>query len=211
MLFYSVFFNAPELKATEVPFCNMTAKVLFWCFQSTWGRVFLWLAVSFDLLYFCVYHPSAFPYYAEGVVAVLSHQAGLGGRYVTIPSSLCNDCLSAGVGIFKIALTLFGSGFKPSGASKWPKYGTSCFLNCNYFGLSLMFFSRQRSRRVIKFLSWSWTALSEVSPSPMLPCLRYHWDSGDFRDFDADTLWARSLHQMEGGASESGRKACWRL
>lgn len=101
VILLSIFsFNAPELKATEVPFCNMTAKLLFWCFQSTSGRVFLWLAVSFDLLYFCVYHPSAFPYYAEGVVAVLSHQAGLGGRYVTIPSSVCNDCSSTGAGTF---------------------------------------------------------------------------------------------------------------
>ena len=74
-------------------------------------------------------------------------------RYVIIPSSLCKDCLLAGVGIFKIAFTLLGSGFKPSGDSTWPMYGTSCFLNCNFFGLSLMFFSRQRSRRAIKFLS----------------------------------------------------------
>ena len=76
------------------------------------------------------------------------------------PSSLCNYCLWAGVGIFKIAFTLFGSGFKPFGDSKWPMYGTSYFLNSNFFGLSLMFFSRQCSRRAIKFLSWFWTALS---------------------------------------------------
>lgn len=37
-------------------------------------------------------------------------------------------------------------------SQEWPKYGTSCFLNCNVFGLSLIFFSRRRSRMEVKFL-----------------------------------------------------------
>ena len=204
--------SRPDSKASH---CNVTSLVL----SKYLRRVLLWSATSPGLVQLCEHHPNAIPHlYQAGVLMVLSHQKAVEeifqgrwsfqavfattvygqGRASAKLLSLCLDQASSHLEITSGQCTALLA-FLTATSLDW----VWCSSRDNAQGGQLscyndpeLHFHRYdlHSRRVYHLL-----------------CLRYHCDSWDFHEFDADTLRGRSLHQMEGGASESDRRACCRL
>ena len=72
----------------------------------------------------------------------------------TVPSKLCNSCLSVGAASAVMAFTFFGHGWTPCGVMIRPKYSICCFLMKHLLGLNFSPAFRAFSTVSSKWMSW---------------------------------------------------------
>ena len=72
----------------------------------------------------------------------------------TVPSKLCNSCISVGAASALMALTFFGHGWTPCGVMMRLKYSICCFLMKHLLGLNLSPAVCAFSTVSSKWMSW---------------------------------------------------------
>ena len=85
-------------------------------------------------------------------------------KYWTMPNNCCTLALSVGAGISMIACTWAG----PLAVVTCPMYGISVSHRQSFCSLSTTPRSSQHRRNALRFLSWSATAATCVSPYPTM-------------------------------------------
>ena len=89
-------------------------------------------------------------------------------RYFTSLMNLCTAGSSSGHSILIIDSTFLGSALSPFLVITCPINATSLHFKWNFSLLSWVFLALQRSRRLLRFWSWSGSAFSSVPPCPMM-------------------------------------------